>query len=169
MKTNKKALTSQRKILSRRIESWMKVSDSYAPPSGWLRAIRGALGISTRQLAQLIGTNHSGITALEKREVSGKASLEMLQKAAKAMDCRLVYAIIPNEANHSLDEILDRHALLVAKRILGRLEHSMRLEQQGSSKQETDEQIKQLATDLKEKMDSRIWDTSTPKKKKAPR
>ncbi|MBS1960590.1 MAG: mobile mystery protein A [Bdellovibrionales bacterium] len=163
MKPDKKALTLQRKILSQKIASWMSLSDPSRPPSGWLRAVRGALGITTRQLAALIGTNHAGIAALEKRETEGKVTIETLEKAAKAMGCRFVYAIIPDQPNHSLDEILDRRATTTAKRILGRIEHSMRLERQGSPDEEIAEEVKKLAHELKESLDSRLWETSAKK------
>lgn len=166
MKTNKKALTNQRKILDQRIEHWLQVSDPYPPPSGWIRAVRGALGMSSRQLAKFMGTNHSGVVAIEKREVNGKASLETLQKAAKAMGCRLIYAIIPNELNRSLDEILEKRAMQIAKSIYGRLEHSMRLERQGSSNEEGHEQIQKLASELKTSLDPRLWNVPEVKKKR---
>ena len=164
MKLDKKALTLQRKILSKKISSWTSLTDLSSPPSGWLRAVRGALGITTRQLAELIGTNHAGIAALEKREATGKVTIETLEKAARAMGCRFVYAIIPDKPNHSLDEILDRRAEIVAKRVLGRLEHSMRLEQQGSPDEEITEELRKLATELKNSLDSRLWDTPVKKR-----
>jgi predicted DNA-binding mobile mystery protein A len=164
MKSDKKALTLQRKILSKKISGWMNLSDLSNPPSGWLRAVRGALGITTRQLGSLIGTNHAGIAAIEKREAVGKVTIETLEKAAKAMGCRYVYAIIPDEPNHSLDEILDRRAEIVAKRVLSRLEHSMRLERQGSPDEEISEELRKLAAELKSSLDSRLWDTPGKKR-----
>jgi len=159
MKFDKRALTLQRKVLSKKITSWANVGHFGRPPSGWLRAVRGALGITTRQLAALMGTNHAGIAALEKREAEGKATIGTLERAAKAMGCRFVYAIIPDEPNHTLDEILDLRANAAAKRILGRIEHSMRLEQQGSPDEEIEDGIRKLALELKESLDGRLWDT----------
>lgn len=61
------------------LAEWSHLRQSETPPTGWIKAVRGALGISTRQLAQLLGTDHSAIVALGKREAKGKASLEMIQ------------------------------------------------------------------------------------------
>ena len=169
MKTNRKSLSNQRSLMEKRLAGWSLVQHSETPPSGWIKAVRGALGISTRQLAQLLGTDHSAIVALEKRESKGKASLEMVQRTARAMGCKLVYAVVPDAPNKSLDDILDARARDLASRLLGRVEHSMRLEKQGSEDTDSKAKIEKLSFELKTKMDSRIWDLTTPKKKKAPR
>lgn len=160
MKTNRKSLLSQQRAIEKRLLEWSQVRLSQTPPTGWIKAVRGALGISTRQLARLLGTDHSAIVALEKREAKGRASLEMIQRTARAMGCRLVYAIVPDAPSTSLDDILDARARDLASRLLGRVEHSMRLEKQGSSPTDLQARIGKLSFDLKSKMDSRIWDTS---------
>ena len=169
MKTNRKSLSNQQSLMEKRLAGWSLVQNSETPPTGWIKAVRGALGISTRQLAQLLGTDHSAIVALEKREAKGKASLEMIQRTARAMGCKLVYAVVPDAPNKSLDHILDARARDLASRLLGRVEHSMRLEKQGSDATDSKAKIDKLSFELKTKMDSRIWDATTPKKKKAPR
>jgi len=169
MKTNRKSLSNQQSLMEKRLAEWSQVRQSETPPTGWIKAVRGALGISTRQLAQLLGTDHSAIVALEKREAKGKASLEMIQRTARAMGCKLVYAVVPDAPSKSLDDILDARARDLASRLLGRVEHSMRLEKQGSDAADSRAKIDKLSFELKTKMDSRIWDAATPKKKKAPR
>lgn len=155
--------------MEKRLSGWSQVRQSETPPTGWIKAVRGALGISTRQLAQLLGTNHSAIVALEQREAKGKASLEMIQRTARAMGCKLVYAVVPDAPSESLDDIVDARARDLATRLLGRVEHSMRLEKQGSDAADSQAQINKLSFELKTKMDSRIWDATTPKKKKSSR
>ncbi|MBK8201301.1 MAG: helix-turn-helix domain-containing protein [Bdellovibrionales bacterium] len=95
MKTNKKALGTQRRIMDRKLQSWLPLRIEKQPPAGWLKAIRGALGISSRQLAQIVGVDMSAIIRLEEREPEGKVTVEMLNRAAQAMDCKVVYAIVP--------------------------------------------------------------------------
>lgn len=162
MRTNKKSLITQRRLIDRRLIGWSRISDSVSPPSGWIRAVRGALGMSSRQLARLLGSAHSGVVALEKRESQGKASLEMVQKAAAAMGCKLVYAIVPESPHQTLEDIIDARAREVALKLLTRVEHSMRLENQGSPKKETDEQVDKLASEMKANLDSRLWDFTRP-------
>jgi len=164
MKTNKKAIVTQRRIMDKKLQNWLPQRIEKSPHKGWLKAVRGALGISSRQLAQIIGVDMAAIIRLEEREPIGKVTLEMLNRAAKAMNCKLVYAIVPDDEYDSLESIVDVRAKKAAKNLLQKVEHSMRLEDQGSpnSKSELD----QLAQSLKEKMDPRIWGLAQPKKKR---
>ena len=52
------------------------------PPRGWIKAIREALGITTRQLATRIGVGQSRVVDIEKAEVTGSITLGSLQRAA---------------------------------------------------------------------------------------
>src|SRR5262245_27532719 len=65
------------------------------PPRGWVRAIRDALGMSSRQLANRMGQSQPAVTKLERSEASGGARLDSLRRAADALDCDLVYALVP--------------------------------------------------------------------------
>ena len=164
MKTNKKAIEGQRRIMDKKLKNWLPIRPERQPPSGWLKAIRGALGISSRQLAQIIGVDMSSVIRLEEREPDGKITLEMLSRAAQAMHCRVVYAIVPQNDYDSLEAIVDSKARKAAKSLLEKVEHSMRLEDQGS--QDSKIELEKLSLSLKEKMDPRIWGLSKPIKKK---
>ena len=65
------------------------------PRGGWVRAVRDALGMNTRQLAQRLGVTHNAVVDLERSEVAGVAKLEALRRADEALDCDLVYALVP--------------------------------------------------------------------------
>jgi predicted DNA-binding mobile mystery protein A len=67
------------------------------PPQGWLRAVRDALGMTTAQLGRRLKVFQPRIVELEKSEVSGSVTLHTLQRAAEALGCRLVYALVPDE------------------------------------------------------------------------
>lgn len=164
MKTNKKAIGTQRRIMDKKLKPWLQMQNERQPPSGWLKAIRGALGISSRQLAQIIGIDMSAVIRLEEREPKGKVTLEMLDRAAQAMDCKFVYAIIPRHDYDSLEAIVDNRSEKAAKELLQKVEHSMRLEDQGSS--ESKSELEKLSKTMKEKMDPRIWGIQMPLKKK---
>jgi len=107
------------------------------PPSGWLRAIREALGMTTRQFAQRIGVSQPRVVALERAEVDGSVSLSTLRRAAEGLDCTLVYALVPKRP---LTEMLRERAELKADERLGRVSHTMQLENQGA---EPDDQRRQ--------------------------
>lgn len=150
--------------MDKKLKSWLPMRVEKQPPSGWLKAIRGALGISARQLAQIIGVDMSAVIRLEEREQDGKVTLEMLSRAAQAMDCKVIYSIVPKDNYGSLEDIVDSKARKAAKDLLQRVEHSMRLEEQGS--QDSKVELEKLSQILKNKMDPRIWGISKPTKKK---
>lgn len=106
----------------------IKPIDRFAmPPKGWVRAIRDAIGMTGRQLGRRLGMTAQAVVSLERSEASGKIQLNTLRRAAEAMDCVLVYALVPNT---SLTEMVDRRARELALRALRRVSHSMALEDQ---------------------------------------
>ena len=115
-----------RQNLERRFAPLRK-ADLMPPARGWLRAIREALGVTTKQLGSRLGVVPSRITALEKAEVTGGTTLRSLREAAEAMDCILVYAIVPKRP---IDELLRARASARADEELSRISHTMRLEDQ---------------------------------------
>ncbi|MBU6155276.1 MAG: mobile mystery protein A [Bdellovibrionales bacterium] len=155
MKLNKKSLHLQRRQLDEKLKAWIPVSRTPRPRLGWLKAVREALGLSTRQLATFLGTDNAGVLRLEKRECQGKASLESLDRAAKAMGCKIVYAVVPDE---SLEGIVDQKAKEAARSILRSVSHSMRLEKQEVSPEALENQIQELASELKARLDPALWE-----------
>ena len=67
------------------------------PTRGWLRAIRQALGFSTQDVAKRMGIKRQPYSEIETREMKETVSLAVLSKAADAMDCELVYFIVPKK------------------------------------------------------------------------
>jgi len=118
--------------------------------------------MSTRQLAERVGVDQSNITRLEEREPSGNITLERLARVAKAMNCRLIYAIVPDDRFSDLDAIVNERARVLAQQLVRRTEHSMRLEKQGAHDDDLTKDVDHLANELKSKMDSRIWAQTRP-------
>lgn len=165
MKTNKKSLLSQRQIIEKKLKAWAPLRNEGIPQSGWIKAVRGALGLNTRQLADLIDVDHSSILRLEEREAKKKTTLEAIEKVARAMNCKLIYAIVPQESYADLESIINERAKELAKKMLRKVDHSMRLEKQGADEKDSAKQIERLAYELNAKMDSRIWNTDIKRKK----
>ncbi len=157
MKTNKKAQHQQRQILDLKIKA---LSTRPTLKKGWVKTVRGALGISTRQLAELMGVTVNTITKLENGESKKTVSLKSLGKAAEAMDCELIYMIVPKSPNNSFNELLDQKTMALAKKIASGVPHSMSLELQEVDSTTTQDQIKNLAQDLKKDLDVRLWKKS---------
>jgi Fic-DOC domain mobile mystery protein B/predicted DNA-binding mobile mystery protein A len=80
------------------------LGQSTRPIKGWLRAIRTGLGISGVQLAKQLGVKPPRVVEMEKNEVEGAITLKVLERAAEAMGCTLVYALIPRAG--SLEQAL---------------------------------------------------------------
>lgn len=116
-----------RERLDSKLASIKPIENFAMPPKGWVRAIRDAIGMTGAQLARRLGMTAQGIVSLERSEASGKIQLNTLRRAAEAMDCILVYALVPNT---SLTEMVDRRARDIALRALRRVSHSMALEDQ---------------------------------------
>ncbi len=163
MKTSRKNITIQRQLLDKKLRAWEYLREDKRPPSGWLKAVRTALGMNSRQLAERLGVSQPSVSLLEQREPTGKVTLELLNKAAKAMGCKVVYAIVPEAWD--LETLVDKRARELASELVANVEHSMRLEAQGS--EEASKQIEQLAYELKTKMDSRLWNFMMSEKRKA--
>lgn len=124
------------------------------PPRGWIKAIREALGMTTRQFAQRVGVVQSRAVDIEKAEMSGAITLDSLTRAANALDCELVYALIPRKP---LKDTVNEHALALAKQHIRSTSHSMTLENQKISQSGEAEQLENLATQIAENSGSNLW------------
>lgn len=154
MKKNKALIRTQRKSLDEKLSHFAEAKKVVMPKSGWVRAIREAIGMSTVQLANRMGIQQSGVSFLEQREVAKTITLETLERAARAMNCELVYALVPKE---SLEKIVDEQAAKSAAQILSRTTHSMELELQKPGSAEAKLHHEELTADIKLKMDRRLW------------
>jgi predicted DNA-binding mobile mystery protein A len=157
MKTKRTDSLLQRQVLEKKLRPWRALSHDRKPPIGWIKAIRGALGMTTQQLAERMGIDQPGAYRLEKREAQGTIALETLERAAKAMNCKVVYAIVPDDGFLDLDAILDERSMSLAKSLMKKVSHSMRLEDQDVEQRDKQEQLQRLARELKEKLDPRLW------------
>ena len=125
------------------------------PPKGWIRAIRDALGLTVRQLARRMGKTHSVVVRLEGSEVADTITLGSLRAAAEAMDCTLVYAIVPNR---SLTETARSRATAIAEAHLARVHHTMRLEDQALQPDDLEHERNRLIASILARGGSRLWD-----------
>ena len=119
------------------------------PHRGWIKAIRESLGMSGKQLGQRLGIAPQNVALLEKSEAADTIQLKTLKKVAEALDCTLVYALVPNT---SLESMVTTRARTSALHDLGRVVHTMKLEAQGTSDRELEARIESYIRDhLKER------------------
>jgi predicted DNA-binding mobile mystery protein A len=102
------------------------------PPKGWIRAIRQALGVSSGELARRLGTSRQLPLQLEKGEAADSITLRSLRGVADALDCDLVYALVPRA--DSMQELIETRARAKAKKNVLDVEHSMALEDQAAGR-----------------------------------
>ncbi|GMQ75670.1 MAG: mobile mystery protein A [Gammaproteobacteria bacterium] len=124
------------------------------PSRGWVRAIREALGMTTAQLAKRIGVSQPRAVAIENAETKGSITLDSLERAAHALDCRLVYALVPRRP---LEESVTERAKRLAEKRLELTRHSMALEAQEVDTADEQEQLKRLVQRLLDKAGSELW------------
>ena len=122
-----------RKQLDQRLQTFAELKKTQPPRLGWIRAIRDALGMTAEQLARRMGVQRQRAHALEKGEVAGTATINSMKKAAEAMDCIFVYALVPRD---SLQANVERQATKYAEKLHAAVQHSMVLEQQGLTAEE---------------------------------
>jgi len=132
----------------------MPPPEGLSPPAGgWVRAIRRALGVTNRQLAKRVGRDTNTVSDLQAREAAGTIQLSSLRELARAVDCELVYALVPRKP---LGQILDDRAHLIARQALRRTGHSMELERQALGKREleraTEREVKRLLAGSRRKL-----------------
>ena len=135
-----------RQLLDRRFAEWRRVP-APMPPRGWLRAIREALGMPRAEVARRLDVTDQAVASIEKSEADGSIQLDTLRRAAAALDCTLVYALVPKQ---SLEAIVDNRAHLVARRDVDRVMHTMLLEDQLGGEDDTERLVDELAERMRE-------------------
>lgn len=141
-----------RKRLDERLLT-LKPEDRFSvPPKGWVRAIRDALGMTGVQFAQRLQIRPQSVEALEKSEANDSIQLKTLRRAAEALDCTLVYALVPNT---SLDDVVRARARKIAMRELGRVAHTMKLEAQSTGDANLEARIEAYVRDVLKDRD--LW------------
>jgi predicted DNA-binding mobile mystery protein A len=123
-----------------------------SPVRGWIKAIREALGMSTQQLAQRLKIKQPSLVDLEKSEAKGSIELATLRRVAEALDCTLVYALVPNKPIETM--VRDRARTFTRKR-REQVEHSMLLEDQKVTSKDAEARLDEIVRETKPSL---FWD-----------
>ena len=91
-----------------------------APGDSWLRAIRVALGMTSRQLAARLGVSEPAVRGAERAEMDGSVSLATLRRYAAGLECELAYVLLPPAT--SLRSMLQDRAAALCRARSGHLE-----------------------------------------------
>src|SRR6202789_1674593 len=122
------------------------------PVRGWIRAIREALGMTAEQLGKRLGVKQPSVVALEQSEAKGTIELATLRRVAEALDCKLVYALVPNKP---LETTLRDRARAFARGRRAPVEHSMLLEDQEVTTKDAEARLDEIVRETNPRL---FWD-----------
>ena len=108
--------------------------------------------MSTAQLAKRLGIRQPSLVALEQSEAKGTIELATLRRVAEALDCTLVYALVPNKP---LETTLRDRARAFARRRRGPVEHSMLLEDQKVTAKDAEVRLDEIVRETNPRL---FWD-----------
>jgi len=142
--------------LNAKMEAFAPLQQIAMPPTGWIKAIRLAIGMSMQQLGNKLNRTKQSIQDIEKRESDGSITIKALRETARALDMQLVYGFVPNDG--TLDELINRKARELATQIVLRTSNTMKLEDQENSKERIEQAIQERTAAIKNEMPKILWD-----------
>jgi predicted DNA-binding mobile mystery protein A len=113
--------------LDRRLATLRSFDLPSAPPIGWVRSIRNALGMTATALGRRLSMTSGGVRKLENAEAEEAITLATLRKMADSLDCELRYVLVPRKP---LQVQLNDRARELATTRLRLVEQTMSLEDQ---------------------------------------
>ncbi len=126
------------------------------PQKGWIHIIRVALRMSLRQLGNRLKISPQSVKEMEERESNGSITIKGLKEVGAALNMKLIYGFIPEE--ESIEKMIEKQALEIAKDIVLRTSNTMQLEDQENSNARIEKAISNRAEDIKMKMPTYLWD-----------
>jgi len=142
--------------LNKKIAPFQDVKEISVPSAGWISAIRKALNMTMAQLGDKLNLTRQGVKYHEESEAKGTISLNTLRDFGEAMDLKLVYGFIPKDG--SLENMIEKKAEELARRLVQRTNQNMVLEDQGIYGENIEKNIEELADELQREMKKSLWD-----------
>lgn len=136
------------------LAAYSEMTSRRPPPSGWLKAIRKALGLTERQQAERLSIAASTLHKSELAEAQERITLGQLRKLANGLDCDLVYALVPRKP---LTQVLEDRARSIALQEVSEVAHTMHLEDQRPATERLRKQVEQRMAELLRGRWSDLW------------
>jgi predicted DNA-binding mobile mystery protein A len=152
-KLNRKLVIEQ---LDRKLAKLRVLKEVEVPSKGWINAIRTALNMSLVQLAKRLNKTSVSVKEIEEREENRTITLKKLIEVGEALDLQLVYGFLPK--GPSIEKMIDKQVQQVARNVVMRTSHTMKLEEQENSDERLQRAIKDRADILKQEMPKHLWD-----------
>lgn len=124
------------------------------PSEGWIRKVRKSLGMSGAQLARRMDITRAAISNTEKAELEGRVTIKAMREAAEAMDCRLIYAIVPEK---DIETLIRKRAREKAMAKVKKVNQHMALEGQTLSSDRIELEIERLTDELVKNLPAELW------------
>jgi predicted DNA-binding mobile mystery protein A len=137
------------------IEPFVALRTLSSPDQGWVRTIRESLGMTLEHLAKRARVSRTAVRSAEVNEARGTIQMNSLRNLANAMDCEVVYALVPRA---SLEAFIKRQAERKANRLIDRVDDTMTLEDQRVSAAESRRQSSELRDQLIQTRPRDFWD-----------
>lgn len=153
MRNKRKLMIEQ---LDQKLQPFSETRKVLVPERGWVKTVRTALNMTMAQLGTKLNMTRQGVNRIEESETNGTITLNSLNDVAKAMDLKLVYALVPRDG--TINDLIQIKAEELAKKIVLRTNQNMKLENQGIGDEKLAETIKELAEEIKNEMRRSLWD-----------
>jgi len=146
----------QLRHLNSKMLAFASLRNESIPATGWIKAIRNALGMSMQQLGNKLSVTKQAIQDIEKREKEGAITIKSLREIGRVLDMQLVYGFVPNDG--SLELLIEKRAFELATKIVERTSNTTKLEDQENTKQRIESAIKERTDEIKREMPKILWD-----------
>lgn len=114
--------------LARTLSAFDAARQEPRPQHGWVRAIREGLGLSLEDVGKRLGVSRARVKRFEDFEANDRITLQSLRRVAAALDCQLVYAIVPKAG--TIVELAEQRTRSKVREDVLDVEHTMGLEDQ---------------------------------------
>ncbi len=142
--------------LDKKLAQFTELKKIEVPLGGWINAVRTTLNMSLAQLGRRLKMTSVGAKGIEDREKDGSITLKKLIEAGRALDLDFVYGFLPKES--SIEKMIEKRAEQVAREIVMRTSHNMKLEEQENSEERLKQAIKDRVDMLKREVPKHLWD-----------
>jgi predicted DNA-binding mobile mystery protein A len=109
-----------------------------------------------RQLGKRMGIAAQTVDDFERGEASGSITIKSLREAGNALGLKLVYGFVPKD--QSIEAMIEKRTLEVARDIVMRTSHNMKLENQENTPERIEKAIRERATEMKKELPRHLWD-----------
>jgi predicted DNA-binding mobile mystery protein A len=135
---------------------------SASPPrDGWIKTVRSALAMSGTALSKRLGGHRTTAAYLERSEQDGSITLKKMQQVAGAMQCRFVYALVPDSNDNNsatIESIIEAQAERKARSIIKLADTQMARERQQLSAAQTEREVQRLKQQLLMELPRDFWE-----------